>query len=63
MFRDGEKHMVKDPVCGDKLDEKTAPFKTEYQGKTFYFCCEGCKNKFEGNPWHYILEHLEKLGL
>ena len=27
---------------------------TEYKGKKVYFCCEGCKEKFEENPEQYI---------
>ena len=39
--------MVKDPVCGMDVDERTAKFKTEYKGKTYHFCAEMCKKKFE----------------
>jgi len=31
--------MAIDPVC-----------KTEYEGKTYYFCAAGCKSTFEENP-------------
>jgi len=27
---------------------------TEYQGKKVYFCCEGCKEKFEAEPEKYL---------
>jgi hypothetical protein len=30
------------------VDPKTA-LKTEYQGKTYYFCQPDCKNNFEGS--------------
>jgi Cu+-exporting ATPase len=30
--------MVKDPVCGMNVDEKTANLKSEYMGKAYYFC-------------------------
>ena len=26
---------------------------TEYQGKTYYFCCDECKKKFNENPAEY----------
>jgi YHS domain-containing protein len=42
--------MVKDPVCGMNVDEKTAKFKSEYMGKTYYFCNESCKTAFDKNP-------------
>ena len=36
-----------DPVCGMPVDISHAVHKSEYQGKWFYFCCAGCKQKFE----------------
>jgi len=29
--------MAKDPVCGMMVDEKKAKFKSDFEGKTFYF--------------------------
>ena|GEM_PF-462074 len=46
--------MVRDPVCGMEIDEKSTKFSTEYLGKTYFFCSESCKSKFEKNPEHYI---------
>ena len=46
--------MVKDPVCGMEVDERTAKFKTENMGKTYYFCAPGCKKAFENNPKKYM---------
>ena len=37
--------MAKDPVCGMSVDEATA-IKAERDGKTYYFCCESCRQKF-----------------
>jgi Cu+-exporting ATPase len=45
--------MVKDPVCGMTIDEKTAAGKSEYDGKTYYFCAPICKQKFDRNPQQY----------
>jgi len=44
--------MVKDAVCGMTIDENRAN-STTYQGKTYYFCSEGCKAKFLENPTRY----------
>jgi YHS domain-containing protein len=41
--------MMKDPVHGMMVDEKTAKFKSEHKGKTFYFCSE-CKQTFDKDP-------------
>lgn len=43
-----------DPVCGMQVDENTAQFKTEYKGKTYYFCAPGCKKVFESEPEKYL---------
>jgi YHS domain-containing protein len=45
--------MAKDPVCGMQVDEKTAPAKSEYKGRTYYFCMQACKTKFEQSPEKY----------
>jgi Cu+-exporting ATPase len=35
------------------IDEKKAAATIGYQGKTYYFCCEGCKTKFQKEPERY----------
>jgi P-type Cu+ transporter len=46
--------MVKDPVCGMMIDEKTAAATSEYQGRTIYFCAAICKTKFDQDPGRYM---------
>ena len=46
--------MAKDPVCGMEVDEEEAQFKTEYEGKTYYFCAPGCEKRFEDNPEKFL---------
>jgi YHS domain-containing protein len=46
--------MVMDLVCNMDVDEKTAPAKSEYKGKTYYFCAPGCKKEFDKNPEKYV---------
>lgn len=48
--------MTTDPVCGMPVDEKTAPAKTQYHGKTYYFCSTDDKNTFEREPEKYAKE-------
>nr|MDO8077203.1 heavy metal translocating P-type ATPase [Candidatus Freyarchaeota archaeon] len=43
-----------DPVCKMEVDEKTAKWKSEYKGKTYYFCAPGCKKSFDENPEKYL---------
>ncbi|MBM4400389.1 MAG: YHS domain-containing protein [Crenarchaeota archaeon] len=45
--------MIKDPVCKMNVDEKTAKYKSEYGGKTYYFCAPSCKATFDKNPAKY----------
>jgi P-type Cu+ transporter len=45
--------MEKDPVCGMKVDPKSAAGQAQHQGKTYFFCSAGCKAKFEKNPGQY----------
>jgi YHS domain-containing protein len=45
--------MQEDPICHMQVDEKTAKWKSEYKGKTYYFCAPGCKKKFDGDPAKY----------
>ena len=46
--------MERDVVCGMDVDPKTAPAKSEYEGKTYYFCAPGCKKEFDANPSKYL---------
>ena len=42
--------MVKDPICGMMVDEKTTKFKSDFNGKTFFFCAASCKATFDKSP-------------
>ena len=45
---------AKDPICGMTVDKTNARYKSEFQGKMFYFCCAGCKQTFEQEPQRYL---------
>jgi YHS domain-containing protein len=45
--------LAKDVVCGMMVDEKSAKYKTEFGGKTYYFCSPGCMTSFNANPGRY----------
>jgi len=51
----GEPRMpgVIDPVCGMTIESETARARTEYEGRTFYFCSESCKRAFDADPARY----------
>ena len=56
MFRlkGGENVWRKILFAGMEVDEKTAKYKTEHMGKTYYFCAAGCKEAFEKSPQKYM---------
>lgn len=47
-----EKHT--DLVCGMEVTEENAACSFEYQGKTYYFCAEACRDQFAQNPEEHI---------
>ena len=46
--------MAIDPVCKMQVDENKAAGKSEYNGKTYYFCAPSCKRKFDAEPEKYL---------
>ena len=49
-----QKVMERDPVCGMQVDPASARAKSEHGGRTYYFCCAGCAQKFESAPERYL---------
>ena len=45
---------AKDPICGMMVDIGKARHKSEFRGNAFYFCCAGCKQKFDKKPEQYV---------
>jgi xanthine dehydrogenase accessory factor len=43
-----------DPVCGMTVDVGESTCQSEYQGRSFYFCCAGCKQSFDRQPEKYL---------
>ena len=37
-------------VTGEEIDVTADSPKSEHNGKTYYFCCTGCKKKFDADP-------------
>jgi len=44
---------VIDPVCGMTVQVAGARYISEYDGKTFAFCCASCKERFDREPERY----------
>jgi YHS domain-containing protein len=43
-----------DPVCGMDVIPSTTDITAEFDGDTYYFCAEGCRNSFVKNPQKYL---------
>jgi Cu+-exporting ATPase len=46
--------LEKDPVCGMSVDPAKAAGVAVHEGKTYYFCCQGCADKFTAEPKKYV---------
>ena len=44
---------ARDPVCGMTVDRRAGKPTSIYEGRTYYFCSEGCKAKFDAEPERY----------
>ncbi|MDO8290261.1 MAG: heavy metal translocating P-type ATPase [Parvibaculum sp.] len=45
---------AKDVVCGMSVTIEGAKHQMVHQGKTYYFCSAGCRQKFEADPQNYL---------
>jgi Cu+-exporting ATPase len=45
---------VKDPVCGMTVNPETTNLTYDHKGKTYFFCCEHCLEKFRKDPENYL---------
>ena len=43
-----------DPVCGMSVSIETATESAELGGVRYYFCCAGCRRRFESDPDRYV---------
>ena len=48
-----ETHAI-DPVCGMSVDLSKGKPSLTYKGVTQHFCCQGCHDKFEADPYFYL---------
>ena len=45
--------MGKDPVCGMQVPADSA-LRSDFEGRTYVFCCTGCLQRFEQNPGRFV---------
>ena len=50
--------MEKDPVCGMLVKTDEAAGRSEYQGKTYFFCNVRCKETFDLSPQRYAVKSI-----
>lgn len=55
IFKDSFKTSI-DPVCGMTVKMTPGAPQYEYQGKTYYFCCQGCLKRFQKDPEKYLAQ-------
>ena len=48
---------ARDPVCGMTVDPASAAAFFEHEGVKYYFCCNGCRSKFQADPAKYLAKH------
>ena len=46
--------VIRDPVCGMTVDPDAGKPSLQYRGRTFHFCSNGCRTKFEAAPENYL---------
>jgi Cu+-exporting ATPase len=39
-----------DPICGMKVESETAEATASFEGKAYFFCCDGCRETFLEDP-------------
>ena len=53
-------YTVLDPVCGMKVDSRTASYHYDLQGSPYHFCSERCLERFKADPDHYLNPHRQE---
>jgi len=54
--------MTKDPVCGMTVDPAKARASLAHAGKTYYFCSNGCRDKFAADPARWLKKAAEPIA-
>jgi YHS domain-containing protein len=42
------------PVMGHEIEDISNAPSSVFNGTTYYFCCENCKESFDANPTKYV---------
>ncbi|MEQ8371165.1 MAG: heavy metal-binding domain-containing protein, partial [Alphaproteobacteria bacterium] len=52
--------LTTDPVCGMTVDPATAKHTARFGDVDYWFCCAGCKTKFEADPAAMLARQAER---
>ncbi|HOY19648.1 MAG TPA: XdhC family protein [Haliscomenobacter sp.] len=52
----GKPQIITNPVCGMPISLGMAKYIIEQNGEPIYFCCDGCKIKFDAEPEKYLIK-------
>lgn len=50
--------MIKDPVCGKRMNRGKAHITIEHEGVAYALCCPKCQAEFEQTPKRYARPEL-----
>lgn len=46
--------MAMDPVCGMEVSPESAAASAQFEGVSYYFCSQNCKDSFLAAPEQYV---------
>jgi len=52
--------IIKDPVCGKRINRNKAHITITYKGQDFLLCCPLCQAEFEKDPEQYINHAVQR---
>jgi len=55
--------MTIDPVCGMQIDPARAAGRSEYRGRTYFFCGSACKGRFDAEPPRFAVAESMNLRM
>ncbi|WP_292376408.1 YHS domain-containing protein [Methanosarcina sp. UBA411] len=49
-----------DPICNMDVTERDVTYKSDYRGRTYYFCSYECMKRFQDDPEKYVSFHSKE---
>jgi len=51
-----------DPVCSMQVETANAPARADHNGRTYYFCADRCRERFDTEPDRYTTQAVSTVG-